>query len=160
MSVQIRRLVAEDKPQWTKLWIKYLDFYQSTGNNTSIARTQEQTDLTFSRLIDPNEPMAGFVAETPDKKLVGFGNVLWHRNTWAPDDSLYLNDLYVDEDQRCGGVGRALFEQGVYAFADNNDQGLKFSKVYWRTQEFNHRAQLLYVKVGAKDGFVTYMRKK
>ncbi|GME87010.1 unnamed protein product [Ambrosiozyma monospora] len=55
---------------------------------------------------------------------------------------------------RLGGVGKALI-QTCYDFADKHDN---IDRVYWKTEMSNHRAQLLYRKVGKFEGFVTYRR--
>lgn len=78
-----------------------------------------------SSAFDDSSPINCFVAEVSEDaskqqsepKLVGFATTVQHKNTWSPVDKLYLNDLYVSEDCRCGGVGRTLF-QGVYKYAD------------------------------------------
>ncbi|VVT45444.1 uncharacterized protein SAPINGB_P000752 [Magnusiomyces paraingens] len=150
----VRLVTASDKPQWLVLWKKYLEFYASTGNKAAEHVPDTVTNTTFSRFLDDSEPMACLVAEDESSKtLVGFAHILWHRNTWAIEDKIYLNDLYVDENIRCGGVGRKLIE-AVYKYGDEHGM----PTVYWRTQEFNHRAQLLYTKVGIRDGFLTYKR--
>lgn len=179
MTLTVRQFTKSDAAQWGDLWRGYLKFYASTG----VASAQKLLDtdnaeaiikLNVERFLDPESPINCFVAElTEDSdcgkpKLVGFATTVQHKNTWSPVDKLYLNDLYVSENCRCGGVGRALFEQGVYKYADYGtvegaEEALKKLEnslsVYWRTQSFNHRAQLLYTKVGYKDGFVTYGRK-
>lgn len=177
MSVTVRQFVKSDASQWANLWRGYLKFYASTG--VQFAQTLLDQDnaesiiqLNVDRFLDDASPINCFVAEVSanesnqsEPKLVGFATTVQHKNTWSPVDKLYLNDLYVSEDCRCGGVGRKLF-QGVYKYADygqiadNDLEKLQHPlTVYWRTQEFNHRAQLLYTKVGYKDGFVTYGRR-
>lgn len=152
-SIVVRPITESDKDQWTVLWHKYLEFYASTGIDTSCVN-EKVTDTTFSRFLDSAEPMGCLVAENKEsKELVGFAQYLWHRNTWAIEDRVYLNDLFVDESKRCGGVGRLLIE-AVYDAADK----MGTPSVYWMTQQFNHRAQLLYTKVGVRDTFVTYSR--
>ena len=152
MTATIRLITEADKPQWVELWHKYLKFYASTGIPSDLSDTI--TDTTFARFLDDKEPMACFVAEDDEThKLVGFANFLWHRNTWAVEDRIYLNDLFVDESVRSGGIGRKLIE-AIYKYGD--DHGMP--SVYWMTQVFNHRAQLLYTKAGVRDGFVTYSR--
>lgn len=152
MTIIIREITEADKPEWLKLWKKYLAFYASTGIPSDLP--DEVTNTTFSRFLDPKEPMGCLVAEDSEsKELIGIANYLWHRNTWTIEDRIYLNDLYVDEEKRCKGVGKLLIE-GLYKVGDEH----KTPSVYWMTQRFNHRAQLLYTKVGVRDDFVTYSR--
>lgn len=59
----------------------------------------------------------------------------------------------MDSNTRNGGVGRQLIE-GVYAEAEKAEA----PKVYWHTQRFNHRAQLLYTKVAEDDNRSVYKK--
>lgn len=151
MTFTIRPIEAKDKAEWKALWTgpdSYLEFYKSID-----VVDDETTELTFSRFLDDSEPMWAAVAVNGEGKLIGFATYLTHRNTWSAKNTLYLNDLFVAPSCRLGGVGRALIEY-VYAEADKMDCG----KTYWNTQFENHRAQLLYTKVGKKAGFLSYVR--
>ncbi|KAI5962747.1 HPA3 [Candida theae] len=152
MSVVIRPIEAKDKEQWLNLWtgpLGYIEFYKSLDKITP-----EISETTFARFLDPKEPVYALVAVDPHTdKIIGFANYLTHRNTWTINDALYLNDLFVSETSRLHGVGRKLIE-AVYDEADR----LKCEKCYWSTQFENHRAQLLYTKVGVKSGFLLYRR--
>lgn len=151
MSFTVRPIEEKDKAEWLDMWRgqgSYLEFYKSLDVVPS-----EATETTFKRFFDPKEPVYSCVAVDATGKLIGFANYLTHRNTWTINDSLYLNDLFVRGDSRLHGVGKALIEF-VYSEAD------KFGcpKVYWSTQFENHRAQMLYTKVGVKSGFLLYRR--
>lgn len=150
MGVIIRPIEKKDKEEWTEMWSGedgYLVFYKSTV-------PAEVTEETFRRFFDENEPVYAIVAQDEETgKLIGFANYLTHRNTWTIEDTMYLNDLFVKPSCRLKGVGRKLIEY-VYSEADR----LNCKKCYWSTQFENHRAQLLYTKVGRKSGFLTYFR--
>lgn len=150
MSVTIRPIEARDKPEWLRLWAGpdgYLVFYKSS-------LPEEVSETTFKRFFDENEPVYAIVAvDDSNGKVVGFANYVVHRNTWSINDSLYLNDLFVDEASRLKGTGRKLIEY-VYKVSEANN----YSKCYWNTQFENHRAQLLYTKVGVKSGFLQYKK--
>lgn len=152
MTVTIRPIEAKDKAEWMHLWTGpngYIEFYKSSDK-----LNDEISNKTFERFLDPNVPMYSAVAVDDDTgKLIGFANYITHLNTWTLEDSLYLNDLFVSELTRLGGVGRKLIEF-VYDEADR----LNCKKCYWSTQFENHRAQMLYCKVGKKAGFLTYIR--
>lgn len=153
MSVTIRPIEAKDKAEWTELWSgkedSYLVFYKAMDRITP-----EITESTFSRFLNPDEPVYSAVAvDDSTGKIIGFANYLTHRNTWTINDSLYLNDLFVSEKSRLKGTGRKLIEY-IYSEADK----FKCEKCYWSTQFENHRAQLLYTKVGKKSGFLLYTR--
>lgn len=152
MSVTIRPIEAKDKSEWINLWTGkdgYIDFYKGQDRITP-----EITETTFARFLDENEPVYSLVAvDDSTGKIIGFANYLTHRNTWTIGDALYLNDLFVSGTLRLKGVGRKLIEQ-IYQESDK----LKCDKCYWSTQFENHRAQLLYTKVGVKSGFLLYRR--
>lgn len=151
MSVVIRPIESKDKSKWFELWSNpedsYLKFYKSLDKVS-----KEESETTFNRFLDDSVPMYSAVAEV-DGEVIGFANYLTHLNTWTIQQSLYLNDLFVSENNRLAGVGRKLIEF-VYSEADR----LNCPNCYWMTQFENHRAQLLYTKVGKKQGFLTYCR--
>lgn len=152
MSFAVRKIKESDKEAWTQLWNapqnSYLEFYGALDRVLD-----EATETTFKRFLDENEPVYSAVAEDDSGKVIGFINYLTHRNTWTVEDAMYLNDLYVSSTSRLKGVGRALIEF-CYKEADR----LNCKKCYWSTQFENHRAQLLYTKVGVKSGFLLYRR--
>ena len=56
MSFTIRDLLPEDRPGWENLWAGYLDFYEAPLDPVVL-------EVTWSRLLDPNEPMMCLVAK-------------------------------------------------------------------------------------------------
>ncbi|ODV59482.1 alpha/beta-hydrolase [Ascoidea rubescens DSM 1968] len=147
----IRPIEREDKDQWVQLWSgktdSYLTFYQKSV-------PPDVTDYTFERFLDESVTMWCAVAVSKKtNKVIGFISYLTHLSTWSPTTYMYINDLYVSEKNRLGGVGRKLFEY-TYKQADLKN----CTKVYWSTQLNNHRAQLLYTKVGTFEGYVRYSR--
>jgi len=146
MPVHVRDLAATDRAQWDPLWAGYLAFYKS-------ALPQTVTDTTWTRLLDPTEPMFALVAEDENGRLLGVTHCVIHRGTWAIGDFCYLEDLFVAAEARARGVGRALIE-AVYARADEND----WSRVYWLTHESNTTARALYDRVARNLGFIQYRR--
>ena len=113
---------------------------------------KEQYDVTFSRFLDPAEPMHALGA-FDEGKLVGIVHAIFHRSTWLPDTTCYLQDLYVDESQRGRGVGEALIEK-VALLARDKDAG----RLYWLTQEKNDAARRLYDRVAVAPGFIQYRK--
>lgn len=146
MSFAIRQLAAEDRGQWETLWDGYVAFYQSTIPSTV-------TDLTWSRLLDPEAPILGFCAARPDNTLLGIAHYLFHQVTWSAGPRCYIEDLFTAPDARGLGVGRALI-QSAYAAADARGA----DQVYWLTQDFNLTARRLYDKVAIATSFIKYRR--
>lgn len=151
MSFSIRPIERKDEKAWKALFAGddgYLEFYKSKDKVSA-----EAIDTTFERFLNEQEPVYSAVAETPTGDIIGFANYLTHRNTWTIENAIYLNDLFVSPSNRLKGVGRQLIEF-FYGEADR----LNCKKAYWLTQFENHRAQLLYTKVGVKSGFLLYRR--
>ncbi|CCD23895.1 N-acetyltransferase family protein NDAI_0C02350 [Naumovozyma dairenensis CBS 421] len=146
-SVVIRPIQETDKDDWLLLWKQYQKCYNRTMK-------EDIPLLTFERFLDPEVKMwAAFAINTTTNKPIGMVTYLHHFTTWNLDGKIFLHDLFVQEDQRVKGVGRKLMEF-VYDASDRMDVPF----VYWTTDDFNHRAQLLYTKVGKKTSKVLYER--
>lgn len=143
--MDIRLARDSDFERWLPLWKGYQRFYE-----TDIP--EGTTATTWSRFLDPAEPMHCAVAER-DGRLIGMVHYIRHRSCWTVGDYMYLQDLFVDPDVRGQGVGRALIEH-VYARAAQAGA----SRVWWLTHESNATAMLLYDRIAQKSGFVQYRR--
>jgi GNAT superfamily N-acetyltransferase len=144
-NVLIRAIGEDERDAWNPLWAGYLTFYGST-------LAQDISDTAWARFHDPNEPLfalGGYV----DGELLGFAHYLFHRSTWARNRYCYLEDLFVSEEARNRGLGRALIEE-VYRKA----QSAGASRVYWLTQSSNAQARALYDNVADNLGFIQYRK--
>ncbi|KAG0671493.1 D-amino-acid N-acetyltransferase [Pichia californica] len=146
-AVEVRDLTESDYEDWLRLFNLYLVFYKST-------LPEEVKRSTFERCLDPKVDIWSALAIHPEtKKPIGMANYLKHLGTWSISEKIYLNDLYVDEEQRLHGVGKSLIEY-IYSKADE----MGTPEVYWCTDLTNHRAQMLYTKVGWNSGKIIYKR--
>ena len=145
--IEISPLSERDYEDWLPLWRGYQDFYE-----TDIPAGT--TDVTFARLTGGGEPMGAFLARDDAGGAIGMVHWLTHRSCWTVGDYCYLQDLFVAEGVRGGGVGRGLIE-AVYDVA----KGQGCSRVYWLTQFTNERAMILYDKIAAKSGFLQYVKR-
>ena len=143
MTLTIRAIEEKDKNQWLKLWAGYLEFYKSTIS-------PEQTEITWKRLINNEQKMFGFVAES-EEGVIGFTHCLFRPSTWTETDYCYLEDLFVDPNIRGKGIGRALINKVVELAKEKNSK-----RVYWTTQEFNKTARVLYDSITPVSEFVQY----
>lgn len=142
-DLQIRPVTAADHAAWLPLWQAYQRFYQAEI-------PAETSAVTWQRFLDPAEPIHAALAWR-DGQAIGLVHWIFHRSCWTVGDYCYLQDLYVAEAIRGGGVGRALIEQ-VYAAA----QAAGASRVHWLTQEDNAQARLLYERIASRSGFIQY----
>ncbi len=144
-AVLIREVAASERAAWEPLWQGYLQFYQSS-------QTKEATDETWRRIHDPKEPMFALGAFV-DGKMLGIVQYLFHRSFWTTGDYCYLQDLFVANDARGLGLGRALIE-AVYVKA----KAAGASRVHWLTKEDNAQARLLYDNIADRSGFIQYRK--
>jgi GNAT superfamily N-acetyltransferase len=145
----IRPVLAADLPAWTALWEGYNAFY---GRKDQTALSEEITRTTWSRLLEPDEPVHALVAES-EGRLLGLAHFLFHRSTIQLGPVCYMQDLFTVAAARGKGVGRALIE-AVYRRA--RDAGA--ARVYWQTHEANVAAMRLYDQVAERSGFMVYRR--
>ncbi|MCO7514707.1 GNAT family N-acetyltransferase [Pseudomonas guariconensis] len=143
--ITLRPVGANDHAAWLPLWQAYLRFYQ-----TSLA--DEVSNVTWQRILDPNEPTHSALAWV-DGKAVGMVNWIYHRSNWSVENACYLQDLYVDNTQRGQGIGRQLIEH-VYATA----KAAGCAKVHWLTHETNATAIGLYEQVAERPGFIQFRK--
>ena len=146
MSVIIRSLEAKDSAKWSSMWTEYLKFYDSEV-------TIDIREMTFTRLIDPNQKVQNCLVAERNGNLIGLVHFIYHAHNWKIEDVCYLQDLFVDPKARGQGVGGALIEK-VYAMADLNGT----PSVYWMTQDFNVNARVLYDRIGNLTPFIKYSR--
>jgi GNAT superfamily N-acetyltransferase len=141
---RVRDLTAADETAWRRLWSGYCNFYE-------VVMSDEQTNFTWQRLMNPASSVKGLVAENSEGRVVGLCNYLLHENTWTMSPVCYLEDLFVENTLRGGGVGEALIQEMV----DRKKQH-GWARLYWMTKENNYRARGLYDKFSRADGFVRY----
>lgn len=144
-NVIIRPVKPNEREAWEPLWKGYQTFYE-------VALSDEITATTWMRLHDPGEPMFVLGAYL-DGKLVGIVHSLYHRSCWTIGNYCYLQDLFVAEDARGRGIGRALIEAVA-----REARAAGASRVYWLTQEGNATARALYDQVAKRTGFIQYCR--
>ncbi len=134
---------AADRAAWDRLWQGYQRFYK-------VEIPGPVSDLTWARLHTPDEPMFAMLA-WQGARAVGLVHWIFHRSTWTDGPYCYLQDLYVDEDVRGSGAGRALI-----AHVRSEAEAAGASRLYWLTHETNTDAMALYDKVAERSGFVQY----
>ena len=145
MAAIIRSLEESDREQWDALWVGYLEFYEADISD-------EQTELTWQRLLDDDFEMHGIVAEI-DGDLVGLAHFSFTHSSWSVNRDLYLEDLFVDPTVRGQGLGNALILS-----LDEIAHATGAAKVWWETHKDNATARRLYDSVGVLSEFVKYTR--
>ncbi len=94
-------------------------------------------------VLGPSPRIACLVA-AEGARLVGYATWTYDASTWDAREFAYLDCLYLAEDHRSRGLGRALLARvAAAARAAGCDQ------VQWHTPEFNHGAIRFYTRTGA-----------
>ena len=114
--------------------------------------SEYQTELTWGRLIDPQFGIHALVAEF-EGELVGFAHYSFTHSTWAKNQDVYLEDLFVKPSVRGQGLGKLLI-LGLDVIAKSEGS----REVYWETHNNNQAARKLYDSVGQLSEFVKYSR--
>jgi GNAT superfamily N-acetyltransferase len=141
--LEISPLQENDRSQWDKLVREYMTFYKTV-------RTDAEYDVLWRRIIANREIHS--VGARIDGVLVGFSHYLYHGSCWS-SDVCYLQDLFVDEESRGRGIGRALIEHVTW-----QAKLTESPRLYWLTQSSNEAARALYDKVASHTGFIRYER--
>jgi GNAT superfamily N-acetyltransferase len=145
-AVEIKPVDSQDFDTWLALWQAYQRFYR-------VDIPESVTRATWARFLDPAEPMHAVLAIV-DGRAAGLAHAIYSRSTWTSHDDCYLQDLFVADEARGGGVGRALVEH-VHAQAERRGA----SRVHWLTHESNATAMRLYDRIAERSGFVQYRKR-
>ncbi len=97
----------------------------------------------FARFLSPSERGAILVAREGGE-IRGYACLYWHLSSLAAAETVLMNDLFVDEEARGKGVGRALIEASAEVARERGAACLE-----WSTAPDNARAQALYDSTGA-----------
>jgi GNAT superfamily N-acetyltransferase len=85
------------------------------------------------------------VARDDEGTALGFANLYWTFSSTIAEEHVLLNDLFVSEQARGKGVGRALIEAARAVATERGSKTLS-----WQTAQDNRVAQRLYDQTGAE----------
>ncbi|MEQ8283497.1 MAG: GNAT family N-acetyltransferase [Parvibaculum sp.] len=141
--LRTRPFAASDRAAWDAMWASYLTFYETSLPSETSAGT-------WARFLAPAPGHIGLIAEAGGAPL-GFAHAILHAGTWSPKPVCYLEDLYVKEEARGRGAGRALIEALA---AKGRAEG--WLRLYWQTDRDNATARALYDKLAETRNWVRY----
>jgi len=145
-ALAVRPVPADERAAWEPLWKGYQTFY-------GVALPEETTATTWARLHDPAEPMGVLGAYLDGRLLVGIAHYIFHRSCWTVGDYCYLQDLFVAQEARGRGAGRALIEA-----VEKLARAAGASRIHWLTKEDNATARALYDRLAERSGFIQYRK--
>ncbi|MGN7801020.1 N-acetyltransferase family protein [Leifsonia sp. 22587] len=143
MSIEVRPVKDGDFFAWLDVYAKYAEFYDTQ-------LTDQKALVLWSWLTAPEHEESGYVAVDGDR-IVGLAHVREFARPLEGDRGLFIDDLFVVEDERTKGVGSALLQK-ARSIAEERGLGV----VQWITAHDNQTAQQLYDSVAERTSWVTY----
>lgn len=143
-TIDIRLAEEGDFFGWLPLFEAYCRFYE-----TELDDRKALTVWTW--LQDEQHPLRAALAVDAEGTPVGLAHFRAVPDTLSATTGVYLDDLYVAEEVRGSGAGRALIEF-VHARSAELGQG----GVSWITAADNEAAQALYDRIARRTSWVTY----
>jgi GNAT superfamily N-acetyltransferase len=137
-DLEIAPISAEEFEGLLPLIAAYQRFYEVEEID------EERNRAFFRRFLAPSEDGL-LLGARREGTLVGYACLYWHFSSLEAVESVLMNDLYVSEEARGLGVGRALIEATAEVA---RERGAAF--VEWSTAPDNHTAQHLYDSIGAE----------
>lgn len=137
-GIEISPLAVEEFERLLPLIASYQRFYEVEQID------EERNRAFFRRFLAPSEDGMLIAAREGDK-IVGYACLYWHFSSTLATETVLMNDLFVDEAMRGGGVGRALIEASAVVARERGSPHLE-----WATEPDNLTAQRLYDSTGAQ----------
>ncbi|WP_350349853.1 GNAT family N-acetyltransferase [Agromyces sp. G08B096] len=144
MTYEIRAAGEDDFFGWLPLFEGYCRFYERELDDAKAL-------IVWNWLRDPANPLEAALAVDADGAPVGLAHFRPVPDTLSGTVGCFLDDLFVADDHRRGGVGRALIEH-VHARAAELGTG----GVSWITAADNAEAQALYDSLARRTDWVLY----
>ncbi len=137
MNITLRQAKPSDTPIILSL-IKDLAKYEQLSDRVS-ASVEELEKALFDR------QEAFVILAEVDHKVVGFALYFYNFSTFLAKKGLYLEDLYVIEEARKLGIGKALFQHCIH-IAKTEGCG----RMEWSVLDWNEPSIEFYLKQGAQ----------
>jgi len=145
VAIEIAPISAEEFEELLPLIAAYQRFYEVEEID------EERNRAFFRRFLAPSEDGLLLGARSGGR-LVGYACLYWHFSSLEAVETVLMNDLFVADDQRGRGVGRALIEASAKVARERGAPYLE-----WATAPDNKTAQRLYDSTGAgRSEWISY----
>ncbi len=143
-GVTIVRPAPEHRDSWDRLFADYARFYETH-------QTAEMRDRVWAWIHDPGHEVECLLAIDENRHVTGFAHFRSTPQPLSATMSGFLEDLFVEPQERGRGYARALIGAVV-------EQGRTrgWSVVQWMTKDDNYRARAVYDRVAVRTDWVTY----
>lgn len=136
-EVEIAPISSDEFEELLPLIAAYQRFYEAEKID------EERNRAFFRRFLAPSEDGLLLGARS-EGQLVGYACLYWHFSSLQARETVLMNDLFVAQDSRGAGVGRALIEASAEVARERGAPHLE-----WSTAPDNKTAQRLYDTTGA-----------
>lgn len=133
--VRSRPLSFEDRPAWERIWRANLAHFRAGDSATAAI------DETWRRLMDPREPLRGWLLWLEDQ-AAGLAHVVLRYHTFSTRPVAILEDLWIEPFARRKGLAEGAIEQLMREGRD-----LDWRRIEWETDDGNLAAQRLYDRI-------------
>ena len=137
-EVRIEPISAQQMDLLLPLIAAYQRFYEVEDVD------EERNRVFFSRFVAPSED-GMLLGAWRGEELVGYACLYWHFTSLIPAETVLMNDLFVAENRRGEGIGRALINASTQVARERGAHHLE-----WATAPDNVAAQHLYDSTGAE----------
>ena len=144
MTYEIRMAGDDDFFGWLPLFEGYCRFYETELDDAKAL-------IVWNWIRDEADSLQAALAVDEEGRPIGLAQFRTVPATLAATRGIHLDDLYVDEEHRADGIGRALIEF-VHARAAEIGTG----GVTWITAPDNAEAQRLYDQLAKRTSWVLY----
>lgn len=142
---QISPIDADEFEELLPLIAAYQRFYEVEEID------EERNRAFFRRFLAPSEDGLLLGARI-EGRILGYACLYWHFSSLETAETVLLNDLFVAEDARGRGIGRALIAAAAEVA---RERGAPY--IEWSTAPDNRTAQRLYDTTGAeRSEWITY----
>ncbi|HEV7494098.1 GNAT family N-acetyltransferase [Baekduia sp.] len=136
---QVHLVGEQDLDDLLPLMRAYCDFYEVAPSDAALLA------LSRALIADPQRDGIQLIARDGSGRAVGFATIYWTWQTLRAARAAVMNDLFVAESARGGGVAEALIAACADAARAHGAPHL-----LWQTAKDNHRAQAVYDRVGGR----------
>jgi GNAT superfamily N-acetyltransferase len=149
-AVRVAGVIADvteaDLPDLLPLMRGYCDFYEVDPSDDALLA------LARELIADPDQGVQ-LIARDEDGAAVGFATIFWTWSTLSAARLGVMNDLFVAESARGGGIADQLIAACVEHCRERGA-----TELAWQTAHTNQRAQAVYDRLGAErdDRWLAY----
>ncbi len=141
---RVRQPGREDFQRWRALYRGYADFY-------GVQQSEEAAALVWSWIHDPDNEVACLLVEDERRLVVGLAHYRPFARPLSANTGCYLDDLFIDPDQRGGGAADALLAELAKLAGEKG-----WSVIRWITADDNYRGRAKYDRHATRTMWITY----